>query len=659
MYLIKAGEYVIYDSRDKNTYPVIKPSIHEALNEAGTLTFTILPGHPHYDKIKKMQTFVTAWLDNMELFYGRVLVTDKRLDGQMEVTCEGGLTFLLDSEMGKGKPHENIASYFTRVINNHNSLVETAKRFAVGTISATKALDTATQYDFDLSNYTNTKEVIESMITGRYGGYVRIRSNGSGGHVIDYIEDYGRLNNQPIRIGHNIVNKDDHVSGENIFTVLRPLGRKEATGESGEDLDLTIESMSQSDITLPNVVKDGTLLRLTDKIEMYGIIMRTETFNSATTAQDLLRKAEEYIKRRGTQLPATCEINAVDFHHLNPDVMDVRLGDTFNNIEGFEGQIMTVGERDIDMENPGNDSYVLKNAEEINANRLDYNVDNSRNANGGSSSSSLSSASAKSKSQDAFRYKYYHEETDKATIAAKNVEINSTKLTSLSNKTFLTVEDREEGGQVVPGEFVIKAIRKAEDPNGSELFMDVRGITLKKKDGYSPDGETILNDYATTAALNLTNGQIEAEVTRATAAEKSVMEYSSLVKQTADSVSAEVKAARDGQATLSAKIQLEAGRITSEVTDRTNADAALSSSFTQTANAITLRVGNNEVAIGNVSTKIDNLMLGNATATQLLTNYLYAYRNFNYKNTSCDWVNKTVKDGNGNNMVIHYIGYEI
>jgi len=619
MYLIKAGEYVIYDSRDKNTYPVIKPSIHEALNEAGTLTFTILPGHPHYDKIKKMQTFVTAWLDNMELFYGRVLVTDKRLDGQMEVTCEGGLTFLLDSEMGKGKPHENIASYFTRVINNHNSLVETAKRFAVGTISATKALDTATQYDFDLSNYTNTKEVIESMITGRYGGYVRIRSNGSGGHVIDYIEDYGRLNNQPIRIGHNIVNKDDHVSGENIFTVLRPLGRKEATGESGEDLDLTIESMSQSDITLPNVVKDGTLLRLTDKIEMYGIIMRTETFNSATTAQDLLRKAEEYIKRRGTQLPATCEINAVDFHHLNPDVMDVRLGDTFNNIEGFEGQIMTVGERDIDMENPGNDSYVLKNAEEINANRLDYNVDNSRNANGGSSSSSLSSASAKSKSADTFRYKYYHEQEDRAIIATKNVEINaSEKFTSLANKTMLTVEDKlDDEGHVIPGEFVVKAVRKVGDPNGTELFMDVRGLTIKKKDGYDTDGETILNDYATTAALSVTNGLIESEVTRATAAEGTM---STKITQNENYISlyaekSGINSLGQGE-TLYSKIQVNASGISSVVSEQTSQGVRLSQ-VEQTASGLSVTVGSNTVSIGELNTKVGTILGGNADFPRL------------------------------------------
>ena len=53
MHTIKAGSLVIYDSRDKNRYPVSKSALGEELNTAGTLSFTIYPGHPNYDNLRK------------------------------------------------------------------------------------------------------------------------------------------------------------------------------------------------------------------------------------------------------------------------------------------------------------------------------------------------------------------------------------------------------------------------------------------------------------------------------------------------------------------------------------------------------------------------------------------------------------------------------
>jgi phage minor structural protein len=62
-----------------------------------------------------------------------------------------------------------------------------------------------------------------------------------------------------------------------------------------------------------------------------------------------------------------------------------------------------------------------------------------------------------------------------------------------------------------------------------------------------------------------------------------------------------------------ASITVNADKITSEVTDRTNADNVLSSTITQTANNINLRVGQNEVDIGNANTRISSLISGSST----------------------------------------------
>ena len=462
-YRIMANGNTIYDTQDKNTYPVVKPQLHQELNNAGTLSFTVIPGHPYYNNITKMQTFVTVYKNNDEIFYGRVLRTEKGLDGQLNVDCEGGITFFLDSEMGKVEVTETVEAFFTRCINNHNSQVEAAKRFTIGTISVAKKNES---HAFKITDWEDTKSTIESNLLGQFGGFLNVRPKNGGGHYIDYVENFGRINTQPIQIGVNIIDKDDSVSGENIFTILHPLGKTSSSG-AGQDTDVTLSGLSQSDISLQNVTLVGQNLELTDKISLYGRITRTERFPNAEKAIDLLHKAEEFITRMGTQLPATCDINLVNFNLLNPEIMDIFIGDTFNNIEGFSGQTLTVGEIDTDLENPSNDKIVLKNEEEINSDRFDPES---------SSSKGLSDKVSKNKQQEAFRYKYIREEEDKLILFAKNTEINaSEKFSALSNKIFLTAEENEAGE---PGELVLRAVKNIDDPYGSSLVMTVNGISL-------------------------------------------------------------------------------------------------------------------------------------------------------------------------------------
>ena len=97
-------------------------------------------------------------------------------------------------------------------------------------------------------------------------------------------------------------------------------------------------------------------------------------------------------------------------------------------------------------------------------------------------------------------------------------------------------------------------------------------------------------NYALGASFKVQADAISSEVSRATNAESGLSGSISTVKQTADSVSLEVRNARAGEATLGARFAVVVNQIVSEVTDRTNADSALSSRITQTAESITSEV---------------------------------------------------------------------
>lgn len=313
MYLIKAGERIIYDSTDKNTYPVISPQLEDELNGAGSLSFTVLPGHPYYNDMKAMQTFITAYRDDEEIFYGRILSTDRGIDGQLEVDCEGGLTFFMDSEMSKATYNETVETFLRRIIDNHNSQMEEPKHFHLGEITVPKAIEedpdthSIKKWEFKIGGFASTKSVLESLVLGQFGGYLRVRADGNGGHLLDYIKDYSRTNTQLVRIGHNIVDKSDSSSGNGMFTILRPIYGQNST----------IEGLTQSDVTLPNVTLNGEFLILDDMVAKYGKIIHTEAFDKTSAKMDCLRKAEEFILKQGGQIPSSSEIGFVDFYHLN------------------------------------------------------------------------------------------------------------------------------------------------------------------------------------------------------------------------------------------------------------------------------------------------------------------------------------------------------
>ena len=234
MYKILADDNVIYDSTNKYDYPCTEPTLNLELGEAGNLEFTLLPGHPLHDAIEEMQTFVTAYQDDDILLDGRVLQAEEDTFGQVLCTCEGALTFLLDSEMEPETYTETIQEFFTRCINEHNKQVESRKHFSIGNVDHEEK---DVKLEFKLEGYNKTREVLNNLLISKHGGFLQVRYE-NGQRYLDYIQHYTKTTNQPIKIGYNVIDKTKHVSGENLFTILRPLGKNNLTieGASSENL---------------------------------------------------------------------------------------------------------------------------------------------------------------------------------------------------------------------------------------------------------------------------------------------------------------------------------------------------------------------------------------------------------------------------------------
>ena len=122
MYQIKLGNYVLYDLRDEE-FILENPELNLEVNKVGSLSFSIYPNHPYFNRINKLSSVITVLKNNNVIFKGRVISEEQGLYNSKKIECEGILGYLNDSIVRPysftGTPEE----YFKNLLENHNNQV--------------------------------------------------------------------------------------------------------------------------------------------------------------------------------------------------------------------------------------------------------------------------------------------------------------------------------------------------------------------------------------------------------------------------------------------------------------------------------------------------------------------------------------------------------
>lgn len=332
---------LLYDPRNPD-YALSAPKCELEVNKTGSLTFTIAPNHPMYDSLLKMKSEITVYQDGECLGAFRVLNTNLDFNNIKAVSCEGELAMLLDSVQRAAEYHDiSVEDYFTALISNHNADVDSSKQFSVGAVTVEDPNDSL----YRVHSYESTWACIEDKLLDRLGGFIRCRRV-NGVRTIDYLSDYGNVNTQVIRFGENILDLAKEIRGEDIATVLVPLGATdEDTGEK-----LTVASVNEG----LDYIEDE------DAIEVYGRIVKTVEYDDVTVATNLLRKGYE-------QLAVLCmpritlTMTAVDLHLVDVSVERIKLGDSIRVVSEPHGldEYMLVKKLELDFQRPENSKVTL------------------------------------------------------------------------------------------------------------------------------------------------------------------------------------------------------------------------------------------------------------------------------------------------------------
>lgn len=340
MYTMKADGQVFYSPEmDDAAYKVLSPKLKYALNKAGSLTFLIQPGNVMYGEMHKLKTIITVEQDGEEIFRGRVLETETDMYNQMEVYCEGALSFLLDSLQRPCEFEGSAAEYFAMLIANHNEQVEEGKQFVVGVVTAVNEEDTV---EIDNKDYVDTLSEIKSVFVSEFGGYIRARYE-NGVHYLDYIDAYNDECSQPIKFGVNLVDIENKIDAQNVCTVLIPLGK----AKSGKAL------------TIADVNNGVDYIEDAEGIARHGRIVKKYTWDDVDDPQELLELGQEHITKMKEE--ASLTLKAVDMHVCDVSIDRIRLGSTVQIDSNPHGLNKTdiCTEIELEIEDPEQSTYTF------------------------------------------------------------------------------------------------------------------------------------------------------------------------------------------------------------------------------------------------------------------------------------------------------------
>ena len=346
MYSIFTGTEAIYaPAGSGSNYLVQNPRYQHEVNKAGQLEFTLLPENPLYGKLKRLTSPISLYQDGNEIWFGRVLTSQKDFYNAEIVTAEGALAFLHDVVIRPFSVTFDtgnvVRQYVEFILDLYNRRVEDWKKIYPGRITVTESNNYLYRYK-DSYNYA-FDVLMDHTVESSLGGYLSIR-RAFGKTYLDYTAEAGETSDQVIQFGVNLLDLDNFISAENVYTVIIPVGK------SDSDKRLTIASVNNG--------KD--YLESPKGIALFGRIEKYVEFPEVKTARGLKQVAAKQLES-AIQQAVSIDVKAVDLHLINPDIGGLKHGTMVRVLSIPHGidEYMLCRKVDINLNEPDDAVYTL------------------------------------------------------------------------------------------------------------------------------------------------------------------------------------------------------------------------------------------------------------------------------------------------------------
>lgn len=351
MYKILIDGQIMYDPRlVDDGYAIVSGHVDLEVNKSGSATISIPVTNPVYNQLRKMKTMFQVFSWDKEIFRGRLLHDERRFEGEKELYLEGELAFFLDYVMPiyeYNGPIRGALEYYISIYNSQIIGYENMKHLEVGYVTVT----TESNILVSSVEYPTISDELNKL-QENYGGYYRIEVR-DGVRYIDYLAEPDRTCSQTIEFGENLLDFDEYISGEDIITVLIPLG-KDIRDDNGNSLGR---------VNISSIQEGGHLYVSNPAAEAkYGNIWKTNIWDDVEDPYTLKMLGEEYLSKY-LEETTTVTIKAIDLSILDVDIEQIGLGDYIHIISrphGVDGYFQCTS-ISIDLMSPANTSYTFGN----------------------------------------------------------------------------------------------------------------------------------------------------------------------------------------------------------------------------------------------------------------------------------------------------------
>ena len=357
MYEIKYDEKTLFYPNDERCF-LIDPELKLELNTAGVLEFTITKDHFLYEEIQNRLGIISVYKKEKKIFHGDIRTIEKDMNGQKKVTCAGALSYLADSIQPQ-RTYQNVSvfEFLKSLLTEHNLQVEDKKKIELGVVTVIDPNDSL----YRMTNYETTFEAIKSKLIDRLGGFLCLRFEGNK-LFLDYINisDYGKLSNQTIQFGHNLMDYSDNLSSEELVTAILPLG---AEIETGED---EAYSVLRKYVNVSSVNHGDYFVKSKGAINRFGFIAKVVYWQNVTLPSNLQRKAKEYLSTSQFER-LTLNLTALDLSELGYPYESIEIGDRIRCLSKDYGmdKVFPLLKQTIPLQRPGDMRLTLGDSREV------------------------------------------------------------------------------------------------------------------------------------------------------------------------------------------------------------------------------------------------------------------------------------------------------
>lgn len=419
------------------------------------LDFEIPKTNKAYDLLNEKTSTVKVYKDNILKYKFFIDTIEGDFYFNKSVSCTSVVEYLSDSIV---RPYSTIESepgilapssldaYFQWLIDQHNAVCDTKKKFYVGVNQGASLDNNNYVYRASTQLPTVSSEIKDKILTPYPSAYITVTFDGEK-NIINLYSDICEKNDQVIDFGVNLLDFVKTSDYSKCYTAVRPTGyTPEGSEGNTSTLPITIESIPDGvSKWSSDVYKKKDIVYSLSGVNTWGYRECSYSNTDIKTVDGLYQASVAYLKRVSS--PAlTIEAKAIDLALLMGDKYStlkvkqaVRIRSTPHNIDTY----LTVSSIDIDILDPTNDLYTLGESydsltgqQSAYVTRLNASINSAVDVIGSASDAASKLAEAASKKAQEAK-----EKADTATDAAADAAAKADKVTDIANSAVSKAED--------------------------------------------------------------------------------------------------------------------------------------------------------------------------------------------------------------------------